>query len=200
MSLQSVAALGSLPQYALVCLLGSHTSKWSVGRVFIASPTLLAVRQKAATFCRRAHWTVRCAPDRASFTVWCLARQSTVGSNRCHPSATRHTEQFGGAPDSSVWLNARWFVWRGRRWLHGRRWSGVRLAHRTVRCTPDSSVIYSHSTPYCFPRAAWAPDTVRCTTDNPVLPDWCNFFTLICLLLGWSLALRHTQLATKTID
>jgi hypothetical protein len=31
--------------------------------VFIASPKLLAVGQKTTTFCRRAHWTVRCAPD-----------------------------------------------------------------------------------------------------------------------------------------
>jgi hypothetical protein len=47
--------------------------------VFIASPTLLAVGQKAAAFCWRAHRTVRCASDRALFTVQCLPRQLTVG-------------------------------------------------------------------------------------------------------------------------
>jgi hypothetical protein len=31
--------------------------------VFIASPTLLAIGQKASAFCRRAHRTVRCTPD-----------------------------------------------------------------------------------------------------------------------------------------
>jgi hypothetical protein len=33
------------------------------------------------------------------------------------------------------------------------RWSGVRLAHRTIRCISVSMVIYSRSAPNCFPRA-----------------------------------------------
>jgi hypothetical protein len=76
--------------------------------VFIDSPTLLAVGQKAATFCRRAYQTVRCAPDRALFTVWCLPCQSTVGSDHCHPSATWRTGQSDGAPESPVRLDDRW--------------------------------------------------------------------------------------------
>jgi hypothetical protein len=32
--------------YALVCFLGSHTLKWSVGRVFIGPNTILAVGEK----------------------------------------------------------------------------------------------------------------------------------------------------------
>jgi hypothetical protein len=49
--------------------------------VFIASPRLLTIGQKVAAFYRRAHRTVRCAPDSALFTVQCLSRQqSIVGS------------------------------------------------------------------------------------------------------------------------
>jgi hypothetical protein len=56
------------------------------------------------------------------------------------------------------------------------RWPWAPLAHRTVRCTPDSSVNFSRSTLGEFLRAtssspgpAWAPDIVRCT------PGWCMF-------------------------
>jgi hypothetical protein len=78
------------------------------------------------------------------------------------------------------------------------RWAGVPLAHWIVQCTLDSLGIYSRSAPTASREwpvhrgLAWALDTVRCTPDSPVLPDWCNFFTPICLLLQWSLALRHT--------
>jgi hypothetical protein len=52
------------------------------------------------------------------------------------------------------------------------RWPGRPLAHRTVRCTPDSPVIYSR-TPLITSREQQvrlsqpgAPDTVRCTTGH----------------------------------
>jgi hypothetical protein len=48
------------------------------------------------------------SPVQALFTVRCLPRQSTVGSDRCHPLATWHTRQSGGAPDSPVQLEDRW--------------------------------------------------------------------------------------------
>jgi hypothetical protein len=83
MSLQSVAALGSPPQYALVCFLGSHTSKWSVGGIY-SLPTLLAVGQKAATFYRRVH---------QKGTVYCPVPTTSV--DRYHPSATWHTGLSG---------------------------------------------------------------------------------------------------------
>jgi hypothetical protein len=73
-------------------------------------------------------------------------------------------------------------------------WSGVRLAHRTVRWFIAAAPLN------CFLRAACSPGASLGTRHCPVLLDWCNFFTQIYLLLGWSLALRHTQLATKTID
>jgi hypothetical protein len=48
--------------YALVCCLGSHPSKWSVGGIY-SLPSLLAVGQKTTAFCRRAHRIVWCASD-----------------------------------------------------------------------------------------------------------------------------------------
>jgi hypothetical protein len=51
-------------QYVLVCCLGSHTFKWPVGGVFIASPTILAIGQKdAASVVGRTGCPL--------FTVWC---------------------------------------------------------------------------------------------------------------------------------
>jgi hypothetical protein len=49
---------------------------------------------------------------------------------------------------------------------------GRPLAHRTVRCTPDSPVNYSRTSPVnsrerpLRPRRPGAPDTVRCTTGH----------------------------------
>jgi hypothetical protein len=68
------------------------------------------------------------------------------------------------------------------------RWLGRPLAHRKVRCTPDSPMNYSR-TPLITSREQQvrlsqpgAPDTVRCTTgqsgappDSPVHPDRADF-------------------------
>ena len=54
---------------------------------------------------------------------------------------------------------------------------GRPLAHRTVRCTPDSPVNYSRSRRRktrewpLRPRQPGAPDTVRCTTGQSGAPD-----------------------------
>src|SRR5688572_21407558 len=55
--------------------------------------------------------------------------------------------------------------------------TGQSGAHRTVRCTPDSPVNFSH-TPSANsrerplrPRQPGAPDTVRCTTGQSGAPD-----------------------------
>src|SRR5688572_13292678 len=57
------------------------------------------------------------------------------------------------------------------------RWPGRPLAHRTVRCTPDSPVNFSR-TPSANsrerplrPGQPAAPDTVRCTTGQSGAPD-----------------------------
>jgi hypothetical protein len=157
MSLQSVAALGSPPLYDLVCFLGSHTSKWPVGGIYSLPHT-------SSRWTESSSFLSTGAPDMAMFTVRCLPRLSSVGSDRYHPSATWHTRQSGGAPDSLVWLDDRWLVWRGRRWL--RDWPLVRCAAGAS----DSPVIYIRSAPNCFPRAACSPraslGTRHCNTLN----------------------------------
>jgi hypothetical protein len=103
-----------------------HTLKWPVGVVFIGPNPISS------------HWTERSsflstgAPDRALFTVWCLPRQSTVGSNH-YPDCLVHT----GQSDVALWLLA-WLTWptltarptvgQARGWRTGQ--SG---AHQTVR-------------------------------------------------------------------
>jgi hypothetical protein len=55
--------------YALVCCLGSHTLEWSVGGVFIAPNTKLAIGEK---LCSLQHTgQLSGAPDSALFTVRC---------------------------------------------------------------------------------------------------------------------------------
>jgi hypothetical protein len=65
--------------------------------------------------------------------------------------------------------------WRALNAPAGDRWREVvvaPLAHRTVRCTPDSPVNYSgaNSRGWRVPEPLFlgAPDTVRCTPDSPV--------------------------------
>jgi hypothetical protein len=66
-------------------------------------------------------------------------------------------------------------LWRALNDSAGDRWREVAiapLAHRTVRCTPDSPVNYSgaNSQSWRVQRhfIPGAPDTVRCTPDSPV--------------------------------
>jgi hypothetical protein len=123
--------------YALVCCLGSHTFKWSMG-VFIA-PTLLAVGQKATTFYRWAHRTFWCAPD-----------------IHCSLSGACHVSRSLGYVAVDRWIQplprlsgAHRIVWcyRLRALVVGLSAQTVRVSHRTIRCTPNR-VLFS----------------VRCTT------------------------------------
>jgi hypothetical protein len=108
-----------LPHLQMVC--------WGL---FIASPTLLAVAKKAATFCRRAHRTVRCG----HFSL----------SGACHVSRPLDpivaTLRPLGTPDSPATHR----TVRCDLMIVGLadivdadyaadRWSGARLAHRTAR-------------------------------------------------------------------
>jgi hypothetical protein len=69
--------------------------------VFIAPTPKLAIRQKAAAFCRRAHRTVRCTTRQALCSVRCTPRQPTIGvcsSRPLDPTVTdspMHTRQSG---------------------------------------------------------------------------------------------------------
>jgi hypothetical protein len=107
-------------------------------------------------------WCTGHCPVRISFLIWrsrplalgsrwhtghCPVRLLTVGS--CH------TSRADSAAD---------------------RWPGRPLAHRTVRCTPDSPVNYSRTSPMISREQQvrlsqpGAPDTVRCTTGQSGAP------------------------------
>jgi hypothetical protein len=83
------------------------------------------------------------APD----TVWCTPHSPVPPSDRwlCHASRTDYVAD---------------------------RWPGRQLAHRTVRCTPDSPVNFSRTPPTKSRERPFhqsqpdAPDTVRCTTGQ----------------------------------
>jgi hypothetical protein len=74
-----------------------------------------------------------------------------------------------GAPDSPVPPSSRWLGHVSRADRAADRWPGRPLAHRTVRCTPDSPVNYSRTSPMNFRERPvrssqpGAPDTVRCS-------------------------------------
>jgi hypothetical protein len=77
-----------------------------------------------------------------------------------------------GAPDSPVPPPDRWLGHVSCADRAADRWPGRPMAHRTVRCTPDSPVNYSHmplnssrERPVRLSQPG-APDTVRCTTGH----------------------------------
>jgi hypothetical protein len=92
---------------------------------FLASPTLLAVGQKATAFCWRAHRTVRCTPDKHCSLSGALSCQPTVEVCSSRPlfDCPVHTGQSGAAAQGR--LSAGPFA------------QTVRVSHRTVRCTAD---------------------------------------------------------------
>jgi hypothetical protein len=108
-----------------------------------------------------------------------------------------------GAPDSPVPPPDRWLGHVSRADRATDRWPGRPLAHRTVRCTPDSPVNYSH-TPLISSRdqqvrlsQPGAPDTVWCTqtaltlAENLAISSPTRFFQFP--------ALRHNTLVHKAM-
>jgi hypothetical protein len=128
-------------------------------------------RKAFLAFCRLAHRTVRCTtghcPMRISFLLW-RSRPLSLWS--------RWRTGQSGAPSS------RWLGHVSRVDHAADRWPDRPLAHRTVRCTPDSPMNYSR-TPLITSREQQvrlsqpgASDTVRCTTGHcPVHPDRADF-------------------------
>jgi hypothetical protein len=81
--------------------------------------------------------------------------------------------RLSDAPSRACLTSARF--WRALNAPAGDRWREVvvaPLAHRIVRCTPDSPVNYSGANSRDWrvpePLILGAPDTVRCTPDSPV--------------------------------
>jgi hypothetical protein len=102
-------------------------------------------------------------PSLAKPTVWRLGAVGAPDTVWC-------------TPDSPVPPSDRWLGHVSRADRAADRWLGRPLAHRIVRCTPDSPVNYSR-TPLITSREEQvrlsqpgAPDTVRCTTGQSGAP------------------------------
>jgi hypothetical protein len=144
-----------------------------------------------------AHRTVRCTPDTVrcpiSFLNW-----------RSRPLAAREplAHRTCPVPPSSRCLG---HVSRADRAAD--RWPGRPLAHRTVRCTSDSPVNYSRTSPVnsrerpVRSSQPGAPDTVRCTTGQSGAPRlsrlWLNKAISFPILFFLFPALRHNTLVHK---
>jgi hypothetical protein len=80
------------------------------------------------------------------------------------------------SPDSSVPPSDRWLGHASRADCAADRWRARPLAHRTVRCTPDSPVNLSRTPPTISRERPFhqsqpgASDTVRCTTGQSGAP------------------------------
>ena len=122
----------------------------------MAKPTVADLGAVGAPDMSGAHRTVRCPLP-------------TVGLATCRAQNPWPTV---GSPDSPVPPSDHWLSHVSRAESVADRWPGRPLAHRTVRCTPDSPVNFSR-TPSANsrerplrPREPGAPDTVRCTTGH----------------------------------
>ena len=114
-----------------------------------------------------------------------------------------------GAPDSPVPPPDRWLGHVSRADRAADRWPGRPLAHRTVRCTPDSLVKYSRTLLITSREQQvrlsqpGAPDTVRCTTGQSGAPrqNWLWLNKAISSPIRFLLfpALRHNTLVSKTM-
>jgi hypothetical protein len=93
----------------LECCLGSHTLKWPVGVVFIATNQNLAVGEVCW---RRAHRTVRCATGQCPVRRHVILPLGLEAGRPLEALSSCGTGQSGVAPDSPV-------------------------SHRTVRCPSD---------------------------------------------------------------
>jgi hypothetical protein len=164
-----------------------------------------------------------------------LGAVESIPGRQILPSVAWRTGQSGAPPDTvrcgfpSLFGEAdRWQPWS--RWRTGHcpvpppdRWLGHvsrvdraadrclgrPLAHRTVRCTPDSSVNFSR-TPLnssrerqvCLSQPG-APDTVRCTTGQSGAPRlsklWLNLAISFPTRFFLFPALRHNTLVHKTM-
>jgi hypothetical protein len=185
--------------YDLECCLSSHTLKWPVGVVFIATNQIVAVGEGCW---RRVHRTVRCA------TGQCLVcRHVTVslglGAGRPLEAFSSCGTRQSGAPLTccSDFCRVTVLHCSSVRVDHCAQIAVAPLVHRTVRWHTDSLVIYSGAAPG-KPEAAelelihpGAPDTIRWHTGQSGAPDqgtlrfpFCSFllkpnlfFLLVCV-------------------
>jgi hypothetical protein len=93
-------------------------------------------------------------------------------TDRCRFGSRWRTGHVRCTSDSLVPPSSRWLGHVSRADRATDSWPGRPLAHRTVRCTPDSPVNYSRTPPMnsrerpVRSSQPGAPDTVRCTTGH----------------------------------
>jgi hypothetical protein len=138
--------------------LDSHTLKWPVGVVFIATIQFCS-RWRGCLFDGAPDSPVHTGQSGAPCHVT-LPLDLTVGASdlwarqdvRCTPDMNC---SLSGAPERARLTIAR--HWRALNAPAGSRWRGssrCSVVHRTVRCTPDSPVNYSGAASIRFPRLA----------------------------------------------
>jgi hypothetical protein len=92
--------------------------------------------------------------------------------DRWQPESRWRTGHVRCTPNSPVPPSSRWLGHVSRADRATDRWPCRPLAHRTVRCTPDSPVNFSRTSPVnsrerpVRSSQPGAPDTVRCTTRH----------------------------------
>jgi hypothetical protein len=147
--------------------------------------------------------------SRKAILAFCLLAHRTVwcGFLSLNGEADRWCLGAVGAPDSPVPPPDRWLGHVSRADRAADRWPGRPLAHRTVRCTPDSPVNFSRTSPMISrerpvrPSQPGAPDTVRCTTGQSGAPRLSRVLAARAKTfpIGFFLfpALRHNTLVHK---
>ena len=129
--------------------------------------------------------------------------------DRWQPESRWRTGHVRCTPDSPVPPSDRWLGHVSRADSAADRWPGRPLAHRTVRCPPDSPVNFSRTSPVnsrerpvCSSQPG-APDTVRCTTGQSGAPRlsrlWLNKAISFPIRFFLFPALRHNTLVSKTM-
>ena len=120
--------------------MGSHTLKWPVGVVFIAT---IQFCSRWRSCWRWAHRTVRCTPDMsgAPATSSYPLRLELVDRWRLCPHVAPDSPVHTGQSGASLILCSDFC--RVSESTVGAKMTVAPLAHRTVRCTPDSPVNFS---------------------------------------------------------
>jgi hypothetical protein len=145
------------------------------------------------------------------------APDSPVHTGQCpvpdfFPSMAKPTvgsQRVIGAPDSPVPPSSRWLSHVSLADRAADRWPNRPLAHRTVRCTPNSPMNYSRTSPVnsrerpVRSSQPGAPDTVRCTTGQSralrLSRLWLNEAISFPIQFFLFPALRHNTLVSKTM-
>jgi hypothetical protein len=173
-----------------------------LGVPFIAPRQLGAVESiPGRQFLASVAWRTGHCPVRISFLLW-RSRPLEFWSRWRTGHCPVHTGQSGAPCD-------RWLCHASCADYAVDRWPGRLLAHRTVRCTPDSPVNFSRTSPpisrerpVCQSQSG-APDTVWCTTGQSGVPRPSSLLAehsqLLHNLFLLFLAHSHNTLVFKTM-